>query len=168
MNIQNAAAKQVEAILGHDDRKVITQTDISNPDRDGGKYADPSGEKMKALIWMGKNDVRVRTYYFNPINEEQLTRPANRGGQQTRTRRKPRRSCSRNRHHRLRKRRAPATWRDHPNRIRRRPGPRVLRRRRGRWQCSQRPESRRPRCEQLLCFVRPVQVLSTEAHYGVR
>lgn len=70
MNIQNFAAKKVEAVLGHDNRNVITQTDISNPDRDGGKYADPSGEKMKALTWMGKNDVRVRKYDLNPINED--------------------------------------------------------------------------------------------------
>ncbi|KAL1655477.1 hypothetical protein SLS61_001941 [Didymella pomorum] len=61
MSVQNFAAKQAEAALGHDDRNLVTQTDISNPDRDGGKYADPSGEKMLALTWMGKNDVRVQT-----------------------------------------------------------------------------------------------------------
>ena len=60
MVAENFAAKQAEAILGHDNQGRATQTDISNPDRDGGKYADPSGEKMKALMWMGKNDVRVR------------------------------------------------------------------------------------------------------------
>lgn len=56
---QNIAAKGVENVLGHGDKDRATHTDISNPDREGGKYADPSGEKMKALVWMGKNDVRV-------------------------------------------------------------------------------------------------------------
>lgn len=56
---QNFAAKQVEAVLGHGDQDRATHTDISNPDREGGSYADESGEKMKALVWMGKNDVRV-------------------------------------------------------------------------------------------------------------
>jgi hypothetical protein len=60
MVAENFAAKQAEAILGHDNQGRATQTDISNPDRDGGKYADPSGEKMKALTWFGKNDVRIR------------------------------------------------------------------------------------------------------------
>lgn len=59
---ENFAAKQAEKVLGHDQQSTVTQADISNPDRDGGKYADPSGEKMKAPVWMGKNDVRVRMY----------------------------------------------------------------------------------------------------------
>ena len=67
MNVQNFAAKQAEAALGHDDRNLITQTDISNPDRDGGKYANPSGEMMQALTWMGKNDVRVRKLFTHPF-----------------------------------------------------------------------------------------------------
>lgn len=54
---QNFAAKQAEAVLGHDDKNRATHTDISNPDREGGRYAE--NEKMKALAWMGKNDVRV-------------------------------------------------------------------------------------------------------------
>lgn len=56
---QNIAAQGIEKVLGHDDKGRATHTDISNPNREGGKYADPSGEKMKALAWMGKNDVRV-------------------------------------------------------------------------------------------------------------
>lgn len=56
---QNFAAKQLETILGHRDKDRATHTDISNPNREGGRYADESGEKMKALAWMGKNDVRV-------------------------------------------------------------------------------------------------------------
>lgn len=56
---ENKAGKIAEAALGHDDQNRAATTDISNPARDGGKYADPSGELMKALVWMGKNDVRV-------------------------------------------------------------------------------------------------------------
>ncbi|KAK3303842.1 chaperonin 10-like protein [Chaetomium strumarium] len=56
---ENFASKQAEAVLGHGDQDRATHTDISNPDREGGRYADESGEKMKALAWMGKNDVRV-------------------------------------------------------------------------------------------------------------
>jgi hypothetical protein len=56
----NLSAKLAESVVGHDDQDRATQPDISNPDRDGGKYADKSGKKMKALVWMGKNDVRVR------------------------------------------------------------------------------------------------------------
>lgn len=59
MTAQNFAAKQAEKVLGHGDKGRVVHTDISNPDREGGKYADESGEKMKALVWMGKNDVRV-------------------------------------------------------------------------------------------------------------
>lgn len=78
MSAQNIAAKKVEAVLGHDDRKLATQTDISNPDRDGGRYADPSGATMKALVWMGKNDVRVGEYYFPPSTMPPPTFPPQR------------------------------------------------------------------------------------------
>jgi hypothetical protein len=57
---QNKAGNIAEKALGHEDQSRAATTDISNPARDGGKYADPSGERMKALVWMGKNDVRVR------------------------------------------------------------------------------------------------------------
>jgi hypothetical protein len=56
---ENFAAKQAETVLGHGDQDRAAHTDISNPDREGGRYAADSGEKMKALVWMGKNDVRV-------------------------------------------------------------------------------------------------------------
>jgi hypothetical protein len=59
---ENFASKQAEAVLGHGDKDRATHTDISNPDREGGRYADEGGEKMKALAWMGKNDVRVGSY----------------------------------------------------------------------------------------------------------
>lgn len=58
--MENYAGKLAEKVLGHDDKNRAATTDISNPARDGGRYADPSGAKMKALVWMGKNDVRVR------------------------------------------------------------------------------------------------------------
>ncbi|EEP81121.1 hypothetical protein UREG_05963 [Uncinocarpus reesii 1704] len=36
-----------------------TAQDVSNPARDPDQYSDPSGETMKAVVWMGKNDVKV-------------------------------------------------------------------------------------------------------------
>jgi len=53
------AAALVEKVLGHGDNSTISQ-DVTNPSRDREKYADPSGETMKALVWMGKNNVEVR------------------------------------------------------------------------------------------------------------
>lgn len=55
------AAALVEKLTGHNSN-AQTEQDITNPGRDRAKYADPSGEMMKALVWMGKNDVRVRKY----------------------------------------------------------------------------------------------------------
>ena len=52
------AAYGVEKALGHDDNAVTAQ-DVANPANDRQKYADPSGETMKALIWNGKNSVEV-------------------------------------------------------------------------------------------------------------
>ncbi|KLJ08267.1 oxidoreductase [Blastomyces silverae] len=43
---------------GRKEEAVVTQ-DVSNPARDRQKFADPSGETMKALVWLGKNDVAV-------------------------------------------------------------------------------------------------------------
>jgi len=53
------AASVVEKIIGHGTH-ATTEQDITNPGRDREKYADPSGETMKALVWMGKNTVEVR------------------------------------------------------------------------------------------------------------
>ena len=53
-------ANYVEKALGHGDNAVIEQ-DVTNPARDREKYGDPSGEKMLAAAWMGKNDVQVGT-----------------------------------------------------------------------------------------------------------
>lgn len=52
------AANVVERLLGHTG-DATTEQNMTNPDRDVAKYADPSGEKMKALVWNGKNDVKV-------------------------------------------------------------------------------------------------------------
>lgn len=52
------AANLVEKILGHTG-DATTEQNMTNPNRDISKYADPSGEKMKALVWNGKNDVKV-------------------------------------------------------------------------------------------------------------
>jgi hypothetical protein len=55
------AAALAEKIIGHGNN-ATTEQDVTNPGRDRAKYADPSGEKMKALVWMGKNKVEVRMY----------------------------------------------------------------------------------------------------------
>ncbi|PMD62736.1 GroES-like protein [Hyaloscypha bicolor E] len=52
------AAAVLEKVIGHD-TNATTEQDITNPARDRAKYADPSGETMKALVWMGKNKVEV-------------------------------------------------------------------------------------------------------------
>ncbi|KAE8442581.1 hypothetical protein EG329_003068 [Mollisiaceae sp. DMI_Dod_QoI] len=52
------AAALVEKAIGHGNN-ATTEQDITNPARDRAKYADPSGETMKALVWMGKNTVQV-------------------------------------------------------------------------------------------------------------
>ena len=51
------AANLAEKAMGHGDN-AITEQDMSNPARDRAKYGDDS-ETMKALAWMGKNDVKV-------------------------------------------------------------------------------------------------------------
>ena len=52
------AANAVEAAIGHTG-DATTQQNMSNPARDRERFADPSGETMKALVWMGKNNVQV-------------------------------------------------------------------------------------------------------------
>ena len=52
------AAGLLEKVIGHTG-DATTEQNLSNPANDPGKYADPSGEKMKALIWNGKNSVSV-------------------------------------------------------------------------------------------------------------
>ncbi|KAH7355086.1 chaperonin 10-like protein [Rhexocercosporidium sp. MPI-PUGE-AT-0058] len=57
MSLSQAAAL-VEKAIGHDTNATTAQ-DITNPGRDRAKYADPSGETMKALVWNGKNSVKI-------------------------------------------------------------------------------------------------------------
>ena len=52
------SANVLEKAIGHTG-DATTEQNETNPGRDREKYADPSGEKMKALVWMGKNDVQV-------------------------------------------------------------------------------------------------------------
>jgi hypothetical protein len=61
MALTQAAAFVEHRILGHGDN-ATTEQDITNPGRDRAKYADPSGETMKALVWTGKNTVEVRKF----------------------------------------------------------------------------------------------------------
>lgn len=51
------AAFKVEQAIGHDDNATTAQ-DVTNPDLYP-DAADQSGEKMKALAWMGKNSVQI-------------------------------------------------------------------------------------------------------------
>lgn len=52
------AAALLEKAVGHGTNATTAQ-DITNPGRDRAKYADPSGETMKALVWNGKNSVKI-------------------------------------------------------------------------------------------------------------
>ena len=52
------AAAYLEKAVGHGDN-ATTEQDVTNPARDRQKYGDPSGEKMKALVWKGKNSVQL-------------------------------------------------------------------------------------------------------------
>ncbi len=60
------AAALIEKALGHGDNATTAQ-DVTNPAQDPQKYADPSGEKMKALVWMGKNSVKLGPYMDRQI-----------------------------------------------------------------------------------------------------
>ncbi|KAF2493573.1 GroES-like protein [Lophium mytilinum] len=51
------AAYKVEQAIGHDTNATTAQ-DVTNP-ANSPAYADPSGETMKALVWLGKNSVSV-------------------------------------------------------------------------------------------------------------
>ena len=52
------AANLAEKAVGHTG-DATTEQNLTNPARDRQKYADPSGATMKALIWNGKNSVKV-------------------------------------------------------------------------------------------------------------
>ena len=51
-------ANLVEKAIGHG-QNALTAQDVSDPAIDRSKYADPSGETMQALVWNGKNSVKV-------------------------------------------------------------------------------------------------------------
>ncbi|KIM25358.1 hypothetical protein M408DRAFT_26342, partial [Serendipita vermifera MAFF 305830] len=51
----NAATKLVESLMRKDD----AQAEVANPANNPSLFADPSGEKMRALTWQGKYDVRM-------------------------------------------------------------------------------------------------------------
>jgi len=55
--MMNAAANLAEKVIGHQEG-VTVSADVANPGNDVEKWADTS-EKMKALAWMGKNDVQM-------------------------------------------------------------------------------------------------------------
>jgi len=60
----NALSNVAEKVLGGHPTSI--QGDVSNPGNDNSKWADPSGEKMQALVWLGKNNVAM----------EQVPKPA--------------------------------------------------------------------------------------------
>lgn len=53
------AAFKAEQAMGHGDNATTIQ-DVTNPGNDRAKYGDPN-VTMKALVWMGKNDVQMST-----------------------------------------------------------------------------------------------------------
>ncbi|PVF94887.1 GroES-like protein [Serendipita vermifera] len=55
----NAAANAAEKLMRKREAGADVVTDVSNPASNPQKYADPSGEKMQALAWMGANDVQM-------------------------------------------------------------------------------------------------------------
>lgn len=58
----NAAANLAQKVMGDATNELAATPETSNPSRDPA-WADKSGEKMKALAWFGKNDVRVIETY---------------------------------------------------------------------------------------------------------
>jgi hypothetical protein len=69
------AAYKIEQAIGHDDN-ATTQQDVSNPGLKGNRYGQES-ERMKALVWMGKNTVEIGAHnprkYFCCANLQKLT-----------------------------------------------------------------------------------------------
>ncbi|KAI4184281.1 MAG: hypothetical protein L6R41_004852 [Letrouitia leprolyta] len=63
------ATNLVEKAMGHV-KGGVTEQDMTNPNRDREKYADPSGETMKALTWNGKNSVKLVETYKPKVIED--------------------------------------------------------------------------------------------------
>lgn len=55
----NAAANALEHTMRSGEGQASIKTDVANPASNPEKYADPSGEKMRALAWQGANDVQM-------------------------------------------------------------------------------------------------------------
>lgn len=55
----NTASHILEAAMRRGDGQADVRTDVSNPAKNPAEYADPSGEKMRALTWQGKYDVQI-------------------------------------------------------------------------------------------------------------
>ena len=64
------AANLLEKAIGHTG-DATTEQNMTNPDRNREKYADPSGETMKALTWNGKGSVKVVDTFKPRIIEDQ-------------------------------------------------------------------------------------------------
>ena len=54
----NAASNLAGKFMGDATNDLANTTEVSNPSKNP-TWGDPSGEKMKALAWFGKNDVRI-------------------------------------------------------------------------------------------------------------
>jgi len=65
MSLSQAAWKAEQAI-GHNDN-AITAQDVTNPGLNREKWGDPT-ETMKALCWMGKNNVQMGTCLSTPTS----------------------------------------------------------------------------------------------------
>ena len=81
------AAAFAEKTIGHGEN-ATTEQDITNPGLNRAKYADPSGETMKALVWLGKNTVEVRKYMMTSRHTSSLI--SLRRGSQAQNCRRPR------------------------------------------------------------------------------
>jgi len=58
VNMANAASNVAQKLMGDATSELASTPEISNPSKNPA-WADPSGEKMKALAWFGKNNVQV-------------------------------------------------------------------------------------------------------------
>lgn len=55
------AANILESVFGHRDN-AATQQDVSNPANSPREWAAESGERMKAVVWKGKQNVAIGIY----------------------------------------------------------------------------------------------------------
>lgn len=57
--MMNAATNLIENLMRKDDAHAEVVFDIAIPANSPARFVDPSGEKMRALIWQGKYGVRM-------------------------------------------------------------------------------------------------------------